>query len=495
MSEQSNMSSRLREGIDAAKRGDKLTARRLLQQVLSIDGDNELALMWMASVVDTVNERRFFLERALSINPNNARAREALRRLGVEDPQPRRAPAPAASDFVRNVPVRGGTSNFYLIAAAVVAFVVIAVIVAALVSSLQQQTPTPIAPQVAQATFAAFINPSATPTEVRRAPTLTVLPGIVVTLDPNLITPLPPTFTPTPTPPPTETLQPTETPIPLSSYTIIYSDIEPGAALSSLYRGNADGTGENKLEAGDTGGFAGLSYDPTGRRIAFTRVIADAESPGLAQLFIAPANAPAEAVQITSNAEGFVANPSWSPDGSRLVYSSGTGQPQDEEIWIIDADGSNARQLTNNEARDFDPQFSPDGERIVFASELNSPDFSEIYVMDADGDDVTQLTEVPNSYSPTWSPDGTRIAFVNDQQGDGDIYVMDADGERTFLLTVDDGGAEDRDPAWSPDGRWIVFATNRDDEEFRWYAIDLQGDLQPVTVTGRNPESLSFVTG
>jgi TolB protein len=492
VSEQSNLSSRLREGIDAAKRGDKLTARRLLQQVLSIDGDNELALMWMASVVDSLNERRFFLERALSINPNNARAREALRRLGVEDPQPRRAAAPAASDYVRNVPGRGG-NNLYLIAAAIVAFVVVAVVVAALVSSLQQQ-PTPIAPQNAQATFSAFINPTATPSPERRAPTATVLPGIVVTLDPNLITPLPPTFTPTFTAVPSETPQPTMTPIPLGEYTIIYSDIEPGAATSSLYRGNADGTGEIKLEAGDAGGFSGMSYDPSGERIVFVRVIANAESTGLPQLFVAPSNAPQDAVQLTTLDAGVTANPSWSPDGTQIIFSSGTGQPEDEEIWIINADGSNAHQLTDNGARDFDPQFSPDGSKIVYASELDSPDFSEIYVMDADGGNVTQLTEVPNSYSPAWSPDAARIAYVNDSQGDGDIYVMDANGERSFLLTQDDSGAEDRDPTWSPDGRWIVFATNRDDEEFRWYAIDLQGDVQSITVTGRNPESLSFVT-
>jgi Tol biopolymer transport system component len=144
--------------------------------------------------------------------------------------------------------------------------------------------------------------------------------------------------------------------------------------------------------------------------------------------------------------------------------------------------------------RDFDPQYSPDGSHIVYASEQNSPGFSEIYVMDANGGDGTQLTDVPNSYSPTWSPDGTHIAYVSDQQGDGDIYVMDADGQRPFLLTQDDNGAEDRSPAWSPDGRWILFASNRGDDSFRWYAIDLQGDLQPVTVTGRNPESLSFLT-
>ncbi len=490
MSEQSNVPARLREGIDAAKRGDKLTARRLLQQVLSIDGDNELALMWMASVVDTLNERRFYLERALSINPNNARAREALRRLGVEQPQPRRAPAPAPGDYVRNVPTRG--NNIYLIAAAVVAFVVVAVVVTAVVSSLQSQSATPPAPQSVQSTFAALLNPTSTATQETRLPTATVLPGFVVTLDPNQITPLPPTFTPTPTTLPTDTPVPTVTPFPLGNFKIIYSDIEPGASQPSLYSGNADGTGEIKLESGvEGGGYMDVAVDPTGQRIAFVRpvTVGDTTAP---QLFVAPVSSPQDAQQITTLVASVLAHPSWSPDGTTIAFSDNTDG--DEEIWTINADGGGLLQVTNNDARDFDPAFSPDGSKIVYASDVDSPGFTEIYVMDANGADSTALTDVPNSYSPAWSPDGTRIAYVNDQQGDGDIYVMDADGQRPYLLTQDDNGAEDRDPAWSPDGRWILFASNRDDDSFRWYAIDLQGDLQPVTVTGRNPESLSFLT-
>ena len=195
------MTTRLREGIDAAKRGDKLSARRLLLQVLSSDANNELALMWMASVVDTLNERRFYLERALQVNPGNNRAREALQRLGVEVPT---APAGTArSSASDDLPrLSGGATNVYLIAAAVVAFAVVAVVVWAVVSSLNAANPTSPTPDV-QATFSAIIaNATDTPTVDTRAPTATVLPGIVVSLDPNLIT-LPPSFTPTFTPPPT----------------------------------------------------------------------------------------------------------------------------------------------------------------------------------------------------------------------------------------------------------------------------------------------------
>ncbi|MCI0377438.1 MAG: hypothetical protein L0215_07520 [Gemmataceae bacterium] len=102
---------RLREGVEAARRGDKLTARRLLQQVLLQDRTNEVALMWMASVMDTVAERRAYLERALQINPNNDRAREALNRLGG-------ASRSGGGTFTTAARRRGG-ANPYLIAAAI----------------------------------------------------------------------------------------------------------------------------------------------------------------------------------------------------------------------------------------------------------------------------------------------------------------------------------------------------------------------------------------
>ncbi len=492
MSEQSNVPARLREGIDAAKRGDKIMARRLLQQVLTLDGDNEMALMWMASVVDSLNERRFFLERALSINPKHDRAREALRRLGVTEPELRRpqvATAPVG-DYGRIS--SGGNTNIYLVAAAVVGFLVLAVIVASVVSSLQP-TPTPIIPQNAQATFEALLNPTNTATLERRAPTLTVLPGIIVTLDTSLLTPLPPTFTPTPTLTPLPSATATATPPPLKTFSMIYSDTEQGAAQPSLYQGNADGSGEVKLQSGDAGGFLEIAYDPTGKRLAFVRTVDDENGNPLPQLFVASLSALDQVTKVTSLTGSALRHPSWSPDGSKIIFT--TNESGTEQIVQINSDGSGFQPLTANEGRNFDAEFSPDGKLIVFASDANSPGFTEIYTMGNNGGIFTQLTDVPNSYSPVFSPDGTKIAFINDQQGDGDIYLMDADGERPALLTIDDNGAEDHSPAWSPDGRWIIFASNRDgSDQFRWYAIDMQGNLQPVTVTGRSPQSLSFIT-
>ena len=85
-----NFERNLSEGIEAARRGDKLTARRLLQQALQQDRANETALIWMASVVDTVPEKRAYLEQVLRVNPNNERARQALERMGGAPPPPAR---------------------------------------------------------------------------------------------------------------------------------------------------------------------------------------------------------------------------------------------------------------------------------------------------------------------------------------------------------------------------------------------------------------------
>jgi len=494
------MSPKLREGIDAAKRGDKATARRLLQQVLSTDGNNELALMWMASVVDALEERRFYLERALRVNPNNTRAREALKRLGVTEPTVAEPARPRATTAARPAarPTSAPNTNLFLIAAAVVAIVVIGVIVASAISSLQPQvapTSTSVisAVQDVQATTTARALLSRTPTVARAAPTATVLPGIVVTLDTELIPTLPPTFTPTFTQTPTETPVPTETPLPLSRFSMIYSDVEEGLNQASLYRARADGTGETKLASGADGGFNDVDYDPINQQIVFVRKVSGDGGESVYELFVAPLDAPEDAQQITEFGATLVQKPRWMPDGRELIYTS--NQDGDEEVWLIKSDGTGLLQLTNNDVyRDFDGDINTAGSQIVFASERNSPGFSHIFVMTNIGTDAQQITNVPISNQPRWSPDGTRTAYVNNQQGDDDIYVMDADGQRSFLLTVDDGGALDYAPTWSPDGRFVFFASNRDGGEFRWFAVDLSGNVEAITVPGRTPQTLSFIT-
>ena len=119
------------------------------------------------------------------------------------------------------------------------------------------------------------------------------------------------------------------------------------------------------------------------------------------------------------------------------------------DIFVIDADGHNKRNLTKNNARfDQDPSWSPDGKRIAFASDRKG-DFAnfEIYVIDTNGGNQHRLTENRHTdSSPSWSPDGERIVFTSQRDGNREIYVMDADGGNQQNLT--NNPSDDRYPSW-----------------------------------------------
>lgn len=479
---------RLREGIEAARRGDKLTARRLLQQVLIQDRNNEAALMWMASVMDTVAERRAYLERALQVNPRNDRAREALARLGG---MPRQAAIETASEAQR----RSG-ANPYLIAAGVVIVLMVIIVGAVLLSGRQQPQNT------IDSTFAAAMRGTDTPTPEPTQPTPTFF-GIVVTLDPNQVE-LPPTFTPTSTPEPTATPEPSATPFPIESFPILYSDFEANAAQPSLF---AAVDGNEQLLSSD-GGFTDVALSPEGDRIAFVRVVtvdrqddADAEATeapegfagvSLPQLLVASLDNLGEPALLTTMTGDSLTYPSWSPDGQSIVFAS--NQDGDEELYRVSASGGDVRRLTNNAAIDTAPKFSPDGSLIAYTSDVDSPGFTEIYTYAVEDGTITQLSnDAGNNYAPAWSPDGSRIAYLSTRQGDGDVYVMDADGSRSFQITPDDDGAEDRAPVWSPDGRWIAFASDRESGNFRWFAANVEtGEIMMLTSNNRNAQTLIF---
>jgi TolB protein len=132
---------------------------------------------------------------------------------------------------------------------------------------------------------------------------------------------------------------------------------------------------------------------------------------------------------------------------------------RDNDIWLMNADGSGKRRLTSgaahNEVVGFAPAWSPDGRKIAFVSGRDGPsrvEATEISVVNADGSGQRNLTRNPaHDSDPAWSPDGRKIAFVRNFE----IYVMNADGTGQTNLTRNP--AHDVAPAWSPDGQRIVF--------------------------------------
>ena len=173
---------------------------------------------------------------------------------------------------------------------------------------------------------------------------------------------------------------------------------------------------------------------------------------------------------------------SWSPDGRQIVFDSGDEYGK-LDIYVKNADGSGVTRITDHPGDDGSPSWSPDGQRIAFNSDRGPQGGLyvkfEVYVMNADGSDVTQLTNQTGDRhgvfgSPAWSPDGQRIAFSSaDENGNYDIYVMNDDG--SDLTRITDHSAGDYDPSWSPDGRLIAFSSGRDGGYSEIYVMNPDG--------------------
>ena len=166
--------------------------------------------------------------------------------------------------------------------------------------------------------------------------------------------------------------------------------------------------------------------------------------------------------------------------GGQIVFSS--ERDGDQEIYLMNADGSNLRQLTRNTDSDDYPSWSPDGRYIAFIS--NRDGNYALYVMDTDGGNQRRVANYVISHgAPSWSPDGQKIAIGSDRDGDREVYLVDANGSNYLQLT--DNTSDDYSPAFSPDGSMIVFTTDRDDD---WEIYVMKAD-------GSNPVNVSRYSG
>jgi Tol biopolymer transport system component len=180
--------------------------------------------------------------------------------------------------------------------------------------------------------------------------------------------------------------------------------------------------------------------------------------------------------------------PAVSRNGHRLAYVHDFSH---SSIWRVAAASlegkrlgppSQPTRLISSTRDDLEPQFSPDGKKIAFQSSRSGS--LEIWVCDADGPNAVQLTSFggPDVTTPRWSPDGRRIAFDSNAAGEFDIYVVGADGGKPQRMTTDK--ANDGNPSWSQDGRWIYFDSARTGQQQVWKMPANGGAAVQVTKDG-----------
>ena len=153
----------------------------------------------------------------------------------------------------------------------------------------------------------------------------------------------------------------------------------------------------------------------------------------------------------------WVFRPSWWPDGSRLLYATEEAS-NDLMVWQIGLDGKNRRPfltVPDGEGGLDMPSVAPDAKRLVLISYRGPGLRSQVWTYGLPSGPFRQLTETAEgAYDPAWSPDGTRIAYVVRDKGRHDVWVMGADGSDARQVT--DAGAC-RAPCWSPDGQYLAY--------------------------------------
>lgn len=168
--------------------------------------------------------------------------------------------------------------------------------------------------------------------------------------------------------------------------------------------------------------------------------------------------------QLTQNAEENI-YPCWSPDGEFIFFSSDRYNDDGYDIFRMAKSGLQATQLTSGNY-DMGPRVSPDGTKVLFGriyEPMDADDYVEIFIMNFDGSDQIQLTnnKAP-MYGGDWSRDGNKIYYASGQDGDYEIYSMGSDGFHQIPITQNQ--YHDFAPTVSMDNK-IVFVSDRDGDD------------------------------
>ena len=213
-------------------------------------------------------------------------------------------------------------------------------------------------------------------------------------------------------------------------------------------------------------------WDRTGTRIAYTGYAGGNPDAYVADLSKGR-------IRRISARPGINTGPSFSPTDDRLALTMSPGG--DPDIFTIDSTtGRSTERITRSAGIDVSPTWSPDGSRIAFVSERSGG--AQIYVANADGSDARRVTfQGTHNTDPAWSPDGKHIAFVS-RQGVFDVFVVRLEDNKITRITQ--GMRDNEDPTWSPDGHYLAFSSTRTGAAHIWMST-LNGVHQVQLTQGK----------
>ncbi len=490
MSEEKDVQQLLREGIEAARAGDKATARENFEKVVELDENNERGWYWLASVVETDEEKRVCLANVLVINPNNEKARAMMDKLETKKRQTAGDEEVMPGVSRRQLTLIGGGG-------AIAVILIVGIFLAITVSNNNRaaaeaaQATKLVQAQTSTVEALAVISANETATQMAVAPP---------TATERVIPTLAPTWTPTST----------ETPLPgLESL-----PFPPGTVPGSL----AVWGGRDRLSNGALrplifpvggGGVSTPITENLGRdvrfagsdqRVIYSRYFTATFDFGIVAINvngtqeqpILPSQPPIFKLEqpdrcMTANRVVFIAVPREGPSADTVNFDD----TPPTKLYVTDLDTNNTILLTTDAAAYTNPAFSPDCTRVaVVRNDENSAQAGpDIVVIDVANGTLTPVTTDLSGFAestPRWAADGTQIIFAAapaNAPNNNDIIVVNADGSGTPQLLVR-SEFDDRNPVASPDGQYLAFSSKRG-EFYNIYVTSLgDGTLWQLTSSG-----------
>lgn len=508
----------LREGIAAARAGDRATARAKLREVVALDQHSEKGWFWLASVAETLEERRICLGNVVVINPNNEKAKQMLEQISYSTLSSPLSESDAAQDknsLIRTAAIVGGV-------------LIVLLIVVILLLGGGEEPPIPTLAALATETPDESLQ---TATAVAIAPIITQTAEAEGTRRARLAPPtLPPTWTPSPTPTPRG--GPSPTPLPSLPFTLEGRLIvQYGTPLTRdgylplfLYDlASGEMTPLTARERGDFGRFV-----PDGRRFIYARLVSGARPQLLFRMANLNGSQPQELsafwrnqpplsdqamLSIARNGEGlvFVAR-------NVIAENDPTSDVYYLPLRLVESSRSVATETPTPEGSDATPEpeptleplqvrrvtaresgvntwaaISPDGQQIAFVSDRTDigGDGHDIYVVPVNETFSPEraLTSDGNALVESgvaWSPDGRQLVFAAGAPNSrrSDLFLIEADGTNRRALVENFG--ECARPVWSPDGQYVIFASNRNGK-WELYVVEVaSGEIYQLTQTSED---------